>query len=799
MRNYILFFCFFLTSTIFMQASMVRTDANIFGHVLDSKTGEHLPFINVVLKNTTIGTTTDATGHYALKNLPEGKFTVVAHIVGYRPHEQDVVLKKGVSLELNFSIEEDILNLSEVVVTAGRTSQKRTEAPVIVNTLSSKLLENTQSVVLGEALNFSTGLRYENDCQNCGFSQVRMNGMEGPYSQILINSRPIFSGLAGVYGLELIPANMLERIEVVRGGGSVLYGSNAIAGTINLIMKDPKTNSFQAGVSTSLIGTGVSGSNGPTADYNADFNVSLVTDDFKTGIAVFGNMRDRKLFDANGDGYSEIAPMKNTVIGTRMFHRLAYRSKLSLDFFNIREERNGGNRQNYPHHERDISESVKHDMKAGALTFEQYLRESDLLSVFASGQYLVRDSYYGANRSPEGYGITKDKTYNVGAQYKMDFDKSNIVFGAEHTGSHLTDTKLGFPDYDNAVIGKTQDGARDSIYSIPHVDNTVVSDQTLSTTGAFAQYEIKVGKAKFLAGARVEHYAINDKQSDSDKSGTVFIPRASIMYDLTSYLQTRMGVSCGYRAPQIFDEDLHIETSGSRQVINKNDPNLKQENSTSLTLSFDFNKKVGSINTNFLIESFYTKLHNPFRNEQGEQDADGTVIYTRVNSENGAVVQGLNMELKLYPSNNLSANVGFTVQSSRYKDGDNVFGEKKFFRTPNAYGFFALDWEFAPKFGVSATGNYTGGMLVPYFGTDLANGEDGQLRKSKEFFDAGLKVHYDMSMGKGVTAEWYAGVKNIFNSYQRDFDKGIGRDPSYIYGPGLPRTVFFGVKIGNIL
>ena len=109
---------------------------------------------------------------------------------------------------------------------------------------------------------------------------------------------------------------------------------------------------------------------------------------------------------------------------------------------------------------------------------------------------------------------------------------------------------------------------------------------------------IKVGKAKFLAGARVEHYSIDDKQTDSDKSGTVVVPRASIMYDISSYLQTRIGFSRGYRAPQIFDEDLHIETSGSRQVINKNDPHLKQENSSSFTLSFDFNKKIGGINTN---------------------------------------------------------------------------------------------------------------------------------------------------------------------------------------------------------
>lgn len=794
MKKHIIVLFILILSAGVMQANLVRTDANIFGHVVNSKTGQHISYINIILKNTTIGVATDASGHYALKNLPEGTFTVVAEGIGFKPQEKEIELKRGKSLEVNFEIEEDALNLNEVVVTAGRTSQKRAEAPVIVNTISTKMLETTQSVVLGEGLNYCTGLRYENDCQNCGFSQIRMNGMEGPYSQILINSRPIFSGLAGVYGLELIPANMLERIEVVRGGGSVLYGSNAIAGTINLILKDPKTNSFEAGFNTSLIGTGLSGSNGPAADYNATMNATLVTEDHKTGISVFGNMRDRKMFDANDDSFSEIAPMKNTVIGTRIFHRPGYRSKISLDFFNIREQRKGGNKQDYPDHERDISESVKHDMVTGALTYEQYLRESDLLTVFASGQYLDRDSYYGANQSLSDYGNTKDKTFNIGAQYKASInDISTIIGGVEHTGSHLTDKKLGYPEY------KVND---DGEIETTHVPNRIVSDQSLTTTGAFAQYEIKVGKAKFLAGARVEHYSINDKQTDSDKSGTVLVPRASIMYDLTDYLQTRLGFSRGYRAPQIFDEDLHIETSGSRQVINKNDPDLKQEKSSSFTLSFDFNKKLGGVNTNILIEGFYNKLHNPFRNEIGEPDENGTVIYTRINSKDGASVQGLNLELKVMPSDKLSASAGFTIQSSKYKTAEETFGEKNFFRTPDTYGFFTVDWEFARNFGVSATGNYTGRMLVPYFGVDLPEGDArdaGELRKSKTFFDAGLKFHYDMRITGGVTVEWFAGMKNMFNSYQKDFDKGIDRDPSYIYGPSLPRTVFLGFKIGNLL
>lgn len=786
----IIFFALLAIYPLINICAESRKGADIYGHVTDKVTGEEMSFINVFVKNTTIGTTTDINGRYALNNLPDGQLAIVAEGLGYVAEEKTVEVKRGKSVEVNFAVEEDVLKLDEVVVTAGRSSQKRIEAPVIVNTISPKLLETTHSVVLGEGLNFCSGLRYENDCQNCGFSQVRMNGMEGRYSQILINSRPIFSGLAGVYGLELIPANMLDRIEVVRGGGSALYGSNAIAGTINLILKDPIANSFEAGINTSLIGIGNKMYNGPVADYNINFNASLVTENRKAGLAIYGNTRNRGMFDANGDGFSEISPMKNTVIGARLFYRPSYRGKIALDFFNIAEKRSGGNKQDYPDHERDISESVSHDMKTAALTFDQYFREHDLLSVFVSGQYLDRDSYYGANQSLSDYGNTVDKTYNLGVQYKTHFKTSTLMVGIEHTGSYLTDKKLGYPDYENAVIENNE------IVEVPHVPNTIVADQSLNISGAFAQYEIKIRKFKLLAGGRVEHYNINDKQKgDVPKSKVVFVPRASVMYDILPYLQARAGYSTGYRAPQIFDEDLHIETSGSRKVIHQNDPDLKQENSSSFTLSLDFNKKLGKVNVGFQVEGFYTQLHNPFRNEIGEPDENGTVIYKRVNSGSSATVKGVNIELKVFPTSKIAINGGFTVQSSRYKEVDDMFNEKRFFRTPDTYGFLTLDWNFTPRFGLSMNGNYTGKMLIPYFGPELEKPEDGELRTSPNFFDAGLRLHYNFGLGGGVTAQIYAGAKNIFDSYQRDFDLGIDRDPSYIYGPTSPRTVFAGLKI----
>ncbi|MCD4769065.1 MAG: TonB-dependent receptor, partial [Bacteroidales bacterium] len=549
-------------------AQRAKTDANIIGHVVSG--GEHILFATVSIEGTTIGITTDETGHYQLINLPVGTHIVKAQCLGYKPEFVEITIKTDETKEVNFDLKKDVLYLEEVVVTGDRNGTNRTGSSTIVSTITPKLFSSTQSVTLGEGLNFCPGLRMENNCQNCGFSQVRMNGMEGPYSQILINSRPIFSGLAGVYGLELIPSSMIERIEVIRGGGSALYGSNAIAGTINLILKDPINNSYEFGINSGLTGVGVDGSGTVAGDYSVNFNSSLVSADNKTGMALYGFHRDRKPFDANNDSFSEIASLKNTTIGTRLYHRFGVRSKLTADFFNIKEDRRGGDKHDYPVHEAGIAEAVNHDITTGALIYEQFFREYDLFSVFVSGQRVNRDSYYGAEQSLKDYGNTKDFSYTAGTQYNAKFDFSSLVVGIENQGAWLKDIKNGYPDLENAVI----DFSDTTIY-IPHTSNTVVADQTTNTTGVFAQYEIDWNKFKISAGARFDHYNVGDKEHDgSDKTGNVISPRLTFKYDIKNFLQARVSYSQGYRAPQIFDEDLHIETSGSRQVIHENDPDL---------------------------------------------------------------------------------------------------------------------------------------------------------------------------------------------------------------------------------
>lgn len=314
-----------------------KTDANIFGHTVDKHTSEHIGFITIRVKGSTIGTATDASGHFNLHNLPADELTVVASGVGYKTKEVKVKLESGKSIELNFEMEEDAVMLDNIVVSANRNETRRREAPSIVNVVTGKLFENTNSVCLAQGLNFQPGLRVENNCQNCGFQQVRINGLEGPYSQILIDSRPIFSALAGVYGIEQIPANMIDRVEVVRGGGSALFGSNAIAGTINIITKEPMSSSLTVSNSTMFIG-------GSSADINTSVNAALVSDDYRTGVSIYGSSRQREGWDANGDGFTEIGLITARNIGFRSYFKTGDQSKLTAEYHNLSEFRRGGNK-----------------------------------------------------------------------------------------------------------------------------------------------------------------------------------------------------------------------------------------------------------------------------------------------------------------------------------------------------------------------------------------------------------------------------------------------------------------------
>lgn len=473
-----------------------KSDANIIGHVTDKNTGEHMPYVNIFLKGTVINAATDATGHYFMKNLPEGEFTVVASFVGYKTQTKDVVLKKGVTLEINFEIEEDVTLLDEIVVSANRSETTRKMAPTIVNVMTPVQFEQVNASSVASAIVFQPGVRVENNCQNCGFQQVRINGLDGPYTQILIDSRPVFSALSSVYGIEQLPVSMVDRVEVMRGGGSALFGSSAIAGTINIITKEPQNNSAQLSHTYTNIGGTGSGEN------NTSLNASIVSDDYKMGIAVFGQNRQRDGYDANGDGYTELPRINSQTLGTRSYIKTSPYSRITFEYHHLNENRRGGNMLDRPPHEADIAEQVLHSINTGGVKFDYFApNERHRLSVFASAQHVDRESYYGSGQDLNAYGATKDLTYVAGTQYDFHFNKclflpADLTAGIEFNQDILHDVMKG---YDRDL--------RQNTY----------------TASAFLQNEWKNDKVGILLCGRLDKHNLIRK--------VVFSPRATLRYN----------------------------------------------------------------------------------------------------------------------------------------------------------------------------------------------------------------------------------------------------------------------------
>lgn len=421
---------------------MAQYDAHLTGHVLDEQTGEHLAFVNVQLKGTNIGTVTDESGHYFLKDLPIGRQTIVFSFVGYETLELPILIEEDKTKELKAVIREVSQQLNSVVVTANRYATKRQETATIVNVLSPKLFETTAVACVADALCFQPGLRVENTCSNCGKTELRINGLQGQYTQILMDSRPVFSSMAAVYGLEQVPSAMIDRIEVVRGGGSAMYGANAIAGVVNIITKEPVRN-FVNISNTSHINEDAG------YDIHTDLNASVMSENRKIGAYLFASHRTRSAYDRDNDGFSELPKLRATTAGTRLFFKTSAYSKITAEYHHTTDYRRGGNRLDDEPHTADIAEQLRHNIDAGSLSFDWFSEDNrHFVSAYSAIQHIGRESYFGAGRDTAAYGRSKDLTSNTGLQYRFSYPcgrmNGDLTIGAEYNYNGLHDRMLGY-------------------------------------------------------------------------------------------------------------------------------------------------------------------------------------------------------------------------------------------------------------------------------------------------------------------------------------------------------------------
>lgn len=788
----ILRFTLLLLTAISFQFTKAQS-ASITGKIKSDE--EFLEMATIVLNNGKHAAYSNKKGEFTISGIPSGSYLLEVSSLGYRTYSDSISLKAGENLIKDINLIVDVLMLDQVVITGSRNTVKKHESPVIINTISPATFESTQSLSIAEGLNFTPGLRIENNCQNCGFTQLRMNGLEGPYSQVLMNSRPVFSALAGVYGLEMLPTNMVERIEIVRGGGSVMYGGNAIAGTVNIITKDPFQNSFEVGLNQSFI-------NLESSDRTINYNAALVTKKLDKGITFFGFNRDRDYWDANGDDISEIVHLRNNTFGFDAFFNLSDRSKLKLGSYFINEFRRGGTQFDLFPHQTDVTEQLDHAILSTNSSYEVMSKnKKHKASIYVSLQTVNRDSYYGGGGrvialgdsiteedilAINAYGVSKDISLVGGFQYNYSFNnRFKLTTGSEYIFNDVLDK---MPGYERSI------------------------DQAVGTFGTYAELEYKSNeKLTFLAGGRFDYlmiegdYLLAGESYINTKELPIFIPRLTAKYDINKSFKLRASYAQGYRGPQAFDEDLHLETVGGAARFIRINPDLEVETSNSALLSLNYDKYIGKKQMNFVVEGFYTKLDNPFIFSDQQELENGVAIIDKRNGS-GATVIGTNIEANIAFGNKFIIQSGATLQSALYDEEEEIWSPEtdasneqavfttRLLKTPNAYGYFSIVYTPKKAWSIAYSGTITGSMQVPHV-IDIET-ERTILETTATFLDNNIKVAYKFRTKDNYRFEFFTGVQNIFNSYQSDFDLGADRDAGYVYGPLRPRTVFGGVKFG---
>ncbi len=751
-------------------------DIVVVGHVVSK--GEHLPFVSIYLDGTQTGTTTDVTGHYMMVDLPAGEFDIVARAIGYKIQKQKVKLEPGTTVEINFELEAEFLRVDEVVITGTKTFKRQTESAVIVNVMDARAIQSVAANTVSDILSFQPGLRMEVDCQTCNYTQLRMNGLGGAYSQILINSRPVLSPLTGLYGLEQLPAHMVERIEVVRGGASALYGSSAIGGTVNIITKIPERSAYEVTTSGSSI-------YGDAADYNMNGTLTVLSQKRNSGLSLYTSHRQRDAYDHNADGFSELPMLRNNSFGLNSFFKIRPTHKLEVSFSSLHEYRRGGDAISKPAFLALQSEERTHNVLMGGLDYEILTRNNqDSYIIFLAGQHTSRDHFTGispdgadeliAYRADPPYGDSKNYTLQLGNQYNHRmtnfFKGTNVLtLGAELNIDNVMDQIESY----NYLI-----------------------DQETRNVGLFAQSDWAINSTwTLLAGLRGDYHNMVGK--------LLLNPRVSLLIRPDFKSQLRLSWSTGFRAPQAFDSDMHLAFAGGGIQRVELASDLREENSQSLSASWNFDLPTEQYIIGFTLEGFMTNLSNTFILEEISVDEDGNSVMEKRNGDKSDVFGGT-FEARWNYNQRIQLESGITLQKSVHDSpvqwSGQLPGEKAYLRSPGSYGYYTFRFMPRGPFEASLSGVYTGTMKIPHYGVPGSPGtpENDVLFDSPASWDLSSKISYRFDFPRiDSSIELFGGISNMLNDYQNDFDKGKNRDSGYVYGPAKPRTIFFGIRLFN--
>ena len=442
------------------------------------------------------------------------------------------------------------------------------------------------------------------------------------------------------------------------------------------------------------------------------------------------------------------------------------------------------------------------------MAFERFSEDlAHKFSLYTSAQYTDREGYYGGGL---GYAVNSKADFdNLSADDQEEYFKALAKYG------HTTElVGVGGAQYAYTITPELN-LSLGSEYKYDKVNDNYIGqnrsvDQVVRTYGNYLQVEWNPAKKlTLLGGSRYDYvdikgsYRFAGVDKDSNKQISKFVPRLTAMYDITETLKLRGSFAQGYRAPQAFDEDLHTEVLDGDPIFVELDKDLTSETSNSYTASLNYTKREGNTQANLILEGFYTHINNRFIN-QDLTDIGNIKHKLKTNATDHLKIMGVNVEANFAFGSQWIWQTGFTYQQSRFSEQQTIWENEdptdpkkvssdRVMRSPELYGYTTLSYTPIAALKLSYNGVFTGQMYVPHV-IEAQSGEQ-VIVKSPNFYEQNLRAAYTFSLKDNYKLEVFAGVKNIFDQYQKDFDKGKDRDADYIYGPQHPRTYFMGLKL----
>ena len=733
---------------LFVGIISTHSQTNSISGKITSK-GEALPFANVYLANTKLGTASNEEGFFELKNIPNGDYTLISSSVGFNLKSLKIILTGNQKLVKNVNLNENY-SLEEIVVSGTLRPISKSNSPVSVEVYSTTFFKKNPTPSIFESLQNVNGVRPQLNCNVCNTGDIHINGLEGPYTFVLIDGMPIVSGLSTVYGLTGIPQALIERVEVVKGPASTLYGSEAVGGIINIITK--KTSNAPA------LATDVFTSS--WGEINTDIGMRYETSDKIQGLLGINYFNYQNRIDNNDDNFTDLT-LQNRI---SIFNKITIERKSNKVFTiagrYVYEDRWGGEldwEKNYRGSNIKYGESIYTNRWETFGTYELPTSENINFQFSANGH--SQDSFYGTDaydaEQLTGFG---QFTYN-----KQIREKHDLLIGMAYRYSYYDDNTF-------ATLNENGDANKAAITHLP---------------GIFVQDEIALNtQNNLLLGARVDFNSIH---------GRIFSPRVNYKWNSIDKSDiVRVSIGNGFRVANVFTED-HAALTGAREV--EFDGQLQPE--TSWNINLNYVKKFLLKNSFITLDAsaFYTYFDNRILPDY-ETDSN-KIIYA--NLEGYSISKGLSLNTDMNFTNGLSINFGATLMDVSITENKT---KTRQLLTESFSGVWSISYKTNTNFTIDYTGNIYGPMRLPLLGENDPRAE----------FSPWFSVQ-NIQLTKKIGPSWevYGGIKNLLNytppsnsinSSNNPFDEGIDTDknpelafdPSYVYASNQGIRTFVGLR-----